>query len=635
MGSLFPRSARFSRKTRLAPQLMLPVILLFSQLPFPTCAQTDAATPVATASLLPSNLPSLSSQPSAQPSGRPSLSSQPSSEPSGHPSNSIKTRTTQTWASIRVTFFISLATMILLLTLYEVGRRIPVLRDIYDRKRETRPGRTPPKMLSGAGKGRCSWFRSLGRLLECLFVDGYVDEAYTSFAAEQTAAAKKSQRSSEASGVKDNELSCNYGESESGKNVSSRESNVDIGGADLSKFQTNNAKAHRAPFSDVEEAESRLNSELASIEHGSCEGSVDRQIGDQIESEEKARDTFSHEEEAEERINCGLESGEDGSGEGSADARKSEGLDPTKPPLPVQEGEGGKASIKSETIAQQKLECVGADEPLKVIHDATARGDETKAANTAEIDPAPSRWSFFWIRAGSTLLKKDVGNDDPAAAARYFAVPLYFRWMLHLPLLKPAPIPESDRKLLRCIGLDSYVMIRFLRLGFEVTFYPFLFFCVTLIPLYHTSDYEGDFAIDEKGAFLTTVVNGYYSITINHLEAGSQKLWAVCVISMLYYKFVFRRLWVEWKVFVEFRKDFQAQGDPDAVKEDDGESLRQYQNSCLVEYIPSSHRRDKDIYLFYNTIFREYLGIWNSCLGAWRTMLVLSTCFVLRNSFLD
>ena len=53
------------------------------------------------------------------------------------------------------------------------------------------------------------------------------------------------------------------------------------------------------------------------------------------------------------------------------------------------------------------------------------------------------------------------------------------------------PLTSSDWETLRFIGLDYFVMIRFLRFCFTITFYPFLISCITLIPTYYTNIYDG------------------------------------------------------------------------------------------------------------------------------------------------
>ena len=158
------------------------------------------------------------------------------------------------------------------------------------------------------------------------------------------------------------------------------------------------------------------------------------------------------------------------------------------------------------------------------------------------------------------------------------------------------PLTISDQELLRCVGLDTFVMIRFLRFGFDVTFYPFLLACLTLFPLYVTNSYEGE--VTEDGVEITT--EGYFGITINALESGSPRLWVCWAFSVAYFCYVLWRQWVEWETFIALRFDFLANGDvevdPDwdsdstshkkaknkrlvAVKDDVQLHLEQYRNS--------------------------------------------------------
>ena len=68
-----------------------------------------------------------------------------STAPTTTPSISAKVREYKTWGDIVVVCVMSLATMAVFMTIYELGRRQRGLREIFDRKRETRPGRTPPQ----------------------------------------------------------------------------------------------------------------------------------------------------------------------------------------------------------------------------------------------------------------------------------------------------------------------------------------------------------------------------------------------------------------------------------------------------------------------------------------------------------
>ena len=81
----------------------------------------------------------------------------------------------------------------------------------------------------------------------------------------------------------------------------------------------------------------------------------------------------------------------------------------------------------------------------------------------------------------------------------------------------------AERELLRCVGLDTYCMLRFLKTGLRVSCVSFLMSLITLIPLYASSDFFGRGTVGGSG--VPTV--GYYSITYNHLERESKKFWVV------------------------------------------------------------------------------------------------------------
>ena len=94
-----------------------------------------------------------------------------------------------------------------------------------------------------------------------------------------------------------------------------------------------------------------------------------------------------------------------------------------------------------------------------------------------------------------------------------------------------------DAELLRCAGLDTFLLIRLARFGFDVTCYPFLFSCVAILPIYWTSP-------NKAGA----VDDGYLSTTINRVEDGSYKLVLIMVFQAFLYTYILRRLWIEWEV---------------------------------------------------------------------------------------
>ena len=53
----------------------------------------------------------------------------------------------ESWSEVIVTLAISTATSAVFLTIYEVARRNPSLIEVFDRRRVTKPNRTPPPLL--------------------------------------------------------------------------------------------------------------------------------------------------------------------------------------------------------------------------------------------------------------------------------------------------------------------------------------------------------------------------------------------------------------------------------------------------------------------------------------------------------
>lgn len=145
------------------------------------------------------------------------------------------------------------------------------------------------------------------------------------------------------------------------------------------------------------------------------------------------------------------------------------------------------------------------------------------------------------------------------------------------------PLNEEERELLRCVGLDSFMTLRFLRFGFDVAFWPMLLSCVTLIPFFKTG---------EKG------VNGFFSTTVVALEDGSWRYWIVMIFGLFHVAYILRRLWIEWEVFLPLRYEFLEHGDVEKEK-----YKEQYRTTCIVEYIPRAQKHDQSLYDFFDAIF--------------------------------
>lgn len=129
------------------------------------------------------------------------------------------------------------------------------------------------------------------------------------------------------------------------------------------------------------------------------------------------------------------------------------------------------------------------------------------------------------------------------------------------------PLQVSDQELLRCVGLDLFVSLRFLRFCFQICFCAFIVATVVLIPTYYTNDFDGTTTVNGKTT--TVATNGYFQFTMQRLQSGNNKLWISFVFSILFYFGILRRLWVEWETYIPLRYDFLANGDSEAKTEQD------------------------------------------------------------------
>ena len=544
--------------------------------------ETQQITPAPTNSP-PTQMPTMS--PTYQPTFSPTLTFAPTSSPTV-PAHVAKSAT---WASIRVTAMVSALTMVALITLFEVGRRSHTLRDIFDRKRETRPGRTPPKLLSGAGMGPLGWLKYVG---EYLFVDGYVYKEYRDYV----------QQIQEDNEMKDEERARLRRERSKSPRSSPRwgsRHNSSSSSSDGDEPTVRSGDAAGESGSENSPPEDQATAEGTGLAAGIVSlmtGVFARPASSSSPSRDGSNSAY-----AEESITKDIEANDTTS---SLEAS----------PATSFEVHGVESKTVASNITPKKLS-ISTTDPI-----------------TSPKRKVPSRWRYFCVRPGScfgslfnytkqkehgplsprhirelTSWASATGGTADGGAPSDDQLPWSDKILRYIPVLQPLELTKSDRELLRCIGLDSYVMIRFLRLGFEMTFWPFLVACASLIPLYYTNDYKGTFGqvtSESSTGFSTTTTTGYFRITINRLDNGNPKIWIVWIYAACYFLVLLRRLWVEWLEFIELREDFLANGDKESMKEDDAESLKQFRNSCIVEYVPSSHRRDRDMFLFFDSLFR-------------------------------
>jgi hypothetical protein len=166
-------------------------------------------------------------------------------------------------------------------------------------------------------------------------------------------------------------------------------------------------------------------------------------------------------------------------------------------------------------------------------------------------------------------------------------------------------LTPAEEELLRCAGLDTYLMIRFARFGFDVCFYPFLFACATVFPIYLSCDIDKIFQIEcESGEVLASansVIDGFFSLTINRIPPGSRKMYWVIAFNFFLYFFVLRRLWLEWEIIIKLRHRFLSNGDENFHK--NPTYLMKYRKSVIVECVPKAQRSDRNIRQVFEQLF--------------------------------
>lgn len=126
------------------------------------------------------------------------------------------------------------------------------------------------------------------------------------------------------------------------------------------------------------------------------------------------------------------------------------------------------------------------------------------------------------------------------------------------------------RKRVYTDDLDGTVMIRFCVLGFKFSALGSVLACV-LIPLYSTG--HGD-------------VTGFNDLHMANLEKGSENFWVVVVCAYLMAAFFIHLVAVEWRRFLELRKNHFLR----LATGEHGAGAAQAQRSILVESVPDDRR---------------------------------------------
>lgn len=140
----------------------------------------------------------------------------------------------------------------------------------------------------------------------------------------------------------------------------------------------------------------------------------------------------------------------------------------------------------------------------------------------------------------------------------------------------------DDEETLRCVGLDTFMFLRFLRMGARICAVGALLACV-LIPTYATAD--------ERGA----PTDQFNQLTLARVEKDSPRLWGALIAWYIFCFFCIKEFLDEWKLYSKLRYDFLARGDPEIPVE--------YRYAVRVEQIPVALRSQDALRDFFERLF--------------------------------
>ena len=149
--------------------------------------------------------------------------------------------------------------------------------------------------------------------------------------------------------------------------------------------------------------------------------------------------------------------------------------------------------------------------------------------------------------------------------------------------LQPVLTVGGGMELLDLVGLDAYVMLRFLKMQARICGFSALCGLLILVPTYSTGGEDLD---DE-----------FYQWNASNLEDGSGKFWACAVLMCVYTAHVFLELEMEYRVFIKCRARFFSVGTRDTSP--------QSRYSAIVEDLPPQMRSAAAVGAYFDFLFPD------------------------------
>lgn len=204
------------------------------------------------------------------------------------------------------------------------------------------------------------------------------------------------------------------------------------------------------------------------------------------------------------------------------------------------------------------------------VAESSVSGDKNANAPTSETSLAGRLRRRILMNGTNTSAHSSAGEDSTGE-------------MTHHDKIHHRILSDEEQELLNFIGLDSFMTLRFLRFAFDATFFPLLLSAVTLVPIYFTA---------------TNNIRGFFSVTAVALSDGNSRHWALVFFGFVQFCYIFRRLWIEWEIFLPLRYEYLEKGSTSKEFYEE-----QYRRTCVVEYIPKKFRTDQSLYAFFNSLF--------------------------------
>ena len=143
-------------------------------------------------------------------------------------------------------------------------------------------------------------------------------------------------------------------------------------------------------------------------------------------------------------------------------------------------------------------------------------------------------------------------------------------------------IAMGDEELCALVGLDAYLMLRYLRLCMRLTGFSAFWGLAVLYPLYYTGMPAGP-------------THGFYRCTLSNVGADSPRLWAPVALMYLYTLMGLYLIYREHELVLRLRQDWLAYGDVDTPA--------QARHSVVVERLPRALRSDGALRAYFELLF--------------------------------